>query len=411
MLATTGFLQENRSFMKQLYIVLIFTLVCFEIQGQPILSNGFGTGTALIDGTTYKKTTNIGTGNFGNVSASADGQFFYATGANATAEKIYYIGISSSAIVDSVSLPGSGGDMSSTKLANTVFSLRNMAVYRLNPQTKAIDSLVLPGKPNRIEERPGAMQAWIAADSMIYIVDYTSGLNLSASIDVSSNKFDNSDVRFTKGGTTAYKAANNINRIFRIDGITQLVTDSIDTTPFGHAAIEVSTDSSKVYAAAGTNVYIYSVASGTLIDSMVSDKPIMNLYRHPTRAELWAVHHFHDSVSVFDETNKALIASFDIGNDPFFLAFSTGTVSITGSEGNRAPTLYPNPATNILKVSLAGKEKVKLVVYDIAGRKVLEQISTAGDVVVDIRALKNGAYYLAAYENGIWLGSTAFLKQ
>ncbi len=397
--------------MKLLYISLMLVLAGNAVNAQPILSNGFGTGTALIDGTNYKKTANIGTGNFGNVSASVNGQLFYASGANATADKIYYINIANSAIVDSVSLPGSGGDMSSTNLSNTVFSLRSMAVYRLNPQTKAIDSLVLAGKPNRIEERPGANEAWVAADSMIYIVDYSTGLSAGATIDISSNKFDNSDVRFSKGGTVAYKAALNMKKIFRIDGATKTVVDSFDTSPAGHAAIEVSGDSSKIYAANGTNVYMYSVATKMLLDSMVSDKPIMNLYRHPTRAELWAVHHFHDSVSVFNESSKALIASFDIGNDPFFLAFATGTVNISGIAGKNAPILYPNPANNVLHVSVAGKRKVQLVVYDALGRKVLEQSAQAGQTAIDISLMATGNYYLAAYDNGAWLGSSAFIKQ
>lgn len=397
--------------MKLLYIPLMLVLAGSAVNAQPILSNGFGTGTALIDGTNYQKTANIGTGNFGNVSASVNGQFFYASGANATADKIFYINVANSTIVDSVSLTGSGGDMSSTNMANTIFSLRNMAVYRLNPQTKAIDSIVLAGKPNRIEERPGTTEAWVAADSMIYIVDYATGLSAGSSIRISSNKFDNSDVRFTKGGTTAYKAAINMERIFKIDCATKTIVDSFDTSPGGHAFIEVSGDSSKIYAANGTNIYIYSVATKMLLDSMVSGKPIMNLYRHPTRAELWAVHHFHDSVSVFNESSKALIASFDIGNDPFFLAFATGTVNITSLAGNNAPVLYPNPANSILHVSVAGKSNVQLAVYDASGRKVLEQSPQVGQTAIDIRQLATGNYYLAAYENGVWLGSSAFIKQ
>lgn len=122
--------------MKKLYAIILSVFACGITQAQPILSNGFGTGTALINGTTYQKTMNIGAGNFGNVSASADGQLFYATGANTTAGNIYYISVASNTIVDSVAMPGTGGDMSSTNFANTMFSLRNKAVYRLNPKPK-----------------------------------------------------------------------------------------------------------------------------------------------------------------------------------------------------------------------------------------------------------------------------------
>lgn len=397
--------------MKKLYAIIASVFACGIVQAQPILSNGFGTGTALINGTNYQKTMNIGSGNFGNVSASADGQFFYVTGANTTSGNIYYISVTSNTIVDSIAMPGIGGDMSSTNLANTVFSLRNMAVYRLNPQTKTIDSVVIGGKPNRIEERPNSKEAWVAADSMIYIVDYSSGLSVGTPIDVSSNKFDNADVRFTKGGTLAYKAAGSAKKIYKIDCAAKTIIDSIDTTPLSPFSIEVSSDSSTIYAANGTNVYMYSVASKALVDSMVSDKQVMTMYTHPIRQELWAVHHFADSVTVFNETNKATLASFDIGNDPFFLAFATGTVSINDINKSYAVKLYPNPATIQLNITLPDNKKKQLAIYDVYGRRVVMHNTATAQTSIDISALATGTYYLSIYSQDTLLKTMQFVKE
>lgn len=301
--------------------------------------------------------------------------------------------------------------MSSTNFANTMFSLRNMAVYRLNPQTKAIDSVVLGGKPNRIEERPNSKEAWVAADSMIYIVDYTTGLNVGTPIDFSSGKFDNSDVRFTKGGTQAYKAATSVKKIYKIDCGTKAIIDSIDTTPLSPFSIEVSSDSGIIYAANGTSVYMYSVSSKALIDSMVADKAVMTMYTHPARQELWTVHHFADSVTVFNETNKAKIASFNIGNDPFFLAFSTGTAGVNDMEHNYKVQLYPNPTANQLNISLPDNKQKLLVVYDVYARSVLTLQTASKQTTINTSAFAAGTYYLAMYEQGSLLKTVSFIKE
>lgn len=395
--------------MKKLSTLIIAVIAGSAVYAQPMVSNGFNS-MAAINGTTYQKTANLDPGrNYGSVAASADGQYFFAGGANTIANNIYYINVSNNAFVDSITLPSTSGEMATGIDANTLFSVRGSSLYRINTATKAVDSIII-GNPFRVEQRPGAKEAWVASDSMIYVVNYASIMSFTT-IDLSSNKFDNSDTRFTKGGSLTYKACNSLKKIYKIDAGTKAVVDSINTGTVGHTAIEVSTDSSKIYAANGTNVYVYSVSTKALVDSMVSTKLIMNLYRHPTRAELWAVHHFNDSVTVFNETTGAIIASFDIGNDPFFLAFSIGSTGVTNVQNNYDVKLYPNPASKQMTVVLPDNKEKQLVICDLFGRKQTTLTTTSNTVNIDIAGLATGNYYLAVYERNTLIKTISFVKE
>lgn len=374
---------------------------------QPMLSNGFGS-LAAINGAGYQKAANIGAGNFGNVTGSFDGTKFYASGANTTADKVYYVDAATNSITDSLTLPSNGGDMAGYKEVNTLFMNRGTAMYRINTAAKTYDSIVI-GSPFRIEERPNSKEVWVAADSMIYVVNYASALS-TTTIDLTSNRFDNADVRFTKGGSIAYKAANSTKKIYKIDCNTKMVADSIDTAPYGFAAIEVSADSSKVYAASGNKIYVYATATKALVDSIASNKQVMNLYMHPTRAELWAVHHFADSVSVYNTSNNAIIASFDIGNDPFFLAFATASAGIGINELANSASLYPNPANTTIQINFSKIARHTAVIYNSAGVKVIEHVTTDKQCSIDLRNLAAGSYYAAISDDGRYIESVPFVK-
>ncbi|MBN8672469.1 MAG: T9SS type A sorting domain-containing protein [Chitinophagales bacterium] len=382
-------------------------LTAFAANAQPMLSNGFGS-LAAINGAGYQKTTNIGTGNFGNVTGSYDGTKFFASGANTTANKVYYVDAATNSITDSLTLPSNGGDMAGYKEANTLFMNMGTAMYRINTATKTYDSIAI-GSPFRIEERPNSKEVWVAADSMIYVVNYVSALSTNT-IDLTSNKFDNADVRFVKGGSIAYKAANSTKKIYKIDCNAKTVADSIDTAPYGFAAVEVSADSSKVYAASSNKIYVYSTATKALVDSITSNKQVMNLYMHPTRAELWAVHHFADSVSVYNTTNNAIIASFDIGNDPFFLAFATASSGISSTGAVHRTLLYPNPANTAVHLSFSKIAKHTVVIYNNAGIKVTEQTTVDKQCSIDLRNLPAGSYYTAIFDDGKYVDSVPFVK-
>ena len=60
-------------------------------------------------------------------------------------------------------------------------------------------------------------------------------------------------------------------------------------------------------------------------------------------------------------------------------------------------TIYPNPATDILNVEMTSfpdEKEVKIELYDIAGRKVFQQLLTNNKTQIDIRHLQPGMYIL-----------------
>lgn len=347
--------------MNRLYTILACCLA-FGANAQPMISSGFP-NMALINGITYQKTGTLGTSNYSFVTGSNNGKF-YAGGAFGS-NTVYVINAATGTFIDSMSVPSDAGEMSAYNEPNTLFEVRGTALYRINTTVKTYDSIAI-GNPFRVEERPGAKEVWVTADSMIHVVSYASGLSKST-IDISSNIYDNADVRFTKGGSIAYKSAGSRKKIYKIDANAKQVTDSIDTSPYNHFVIEVSTDSSKIYATNNKVVIIYDVATKARVDSFVSNKQVMNLYRHPSRVELWAVHHFDDSVTVFNESSKATIASFGIGNSPNFLGFADGTVGINNINKQSNINIYPNPATEKLYIDV--NQSAQVYVYDMLGAK------------------------------------------
>jgi hypothetical protein len=387
--------------MKQLFTFLFCIGFAGVMQAQPIISNGFGF-MALINGITYQKTGTLGTQNYAFVGGSNNGQRFYAAGVSAAnTNTIYFINSTTGAFTDSMTMPSNTGDLSGLNEPNTVFEARGTALYRINTSAKTYDSIVI-GKPNRIEERPGSKEVWVASDSMIYVVNYASGSMSSTTIDLSSNMYDNGDVRFTKGGSLAYKATGSNKKIFKINANTKAVMDSIDTTPFSAFAIEVSSDSSKIYATSGTSTHIYDIATKARIDSFVSNKQMMNLYRHPNRQELWVIHHFNDSLTVYNENTKASIASFGIGSSPFFLAFGQGGTAVNSIVHDLSTTkLYPNPANDVLYITSTATIDAVATLFDITGRECSSYVIDKLQAVINTTNLEKGIYILSIqHKNG-----------
>ncbi len=68
-------------------------------------------------------------------------------------------------------------------------------------------------------------------------------------------------------------------------------------------------------------------------------------------------------------------------------------------------TLFPNPATNQITIDAAtfSQSSVKVEVYDVFGRKCIEQevVYTVGGISVSIEHLGIGTYYIKAYQEGM----------
>ena len=66
---------------------------------------------------------------------------------------------------------------------------------------------------------------------------------------------------------------------------------------------------------------------------------------------------------------------------------------------NNKISVYPNPATNILNISLEENTTIdRLTITDLSGKKILEQVGNAA--TVNIESLANGMYVLQVFANG-----------
>ena len=84
-------------------------------------------------------------------------------------------------------------------------------------------------------------------------------------------------------------------------------------------------------------------------------------------------------------TNFNTIASITLANNNF--------------EKNNKINVYPNPATNILNISLEENTTIdRLTITDISGKKILEQVGNA--TIVNIESLAKGMYVLEVFANG-----------
>jgi DNA-binding beta-propeller fold protein YncE len=226
--------------------------------------------------------------------------------------------------------------------------------------------------------------------------------------------YDNGGVRFTQGGTIAYKSAGTSKKIYKINAATKTVMDSV-TTVYQPGAVVVSSDSSQLFVCNATNtkVMVHSTATMALVDSMdCQGRMAMNIYHHPSRPEIWAVHHFNDSVSVFNESTHALVAAFGISGSPWYLAFSTGTTEVGAvSQPADQIAVFPNPASNAVVVSMPDNEPRQLIISDVAGRVVKQQEVNAVYQSINVADLAPGCYLFTITENGRVLKTIKWVKQ
>jgi len=83
------------------------------------------------------------------------------------------------------------------------------------------------------------------------------------------------------------------------------------------------------------------------------------------------------------------------------------------TETNKAQfSLYPNPATDNVTVSLASDKGGIISVVDLQGRLVLEQTVAAGqqDVLVNLQSIAKGAYILKV-NNGTYSSTAELIKE
>jgi len=365
--------------------MLSLTLISAPGIAQPIICSGNPlTG---INGTAYDSVAGTGASLFGSVANSRDGKLFATNDG-----KLRYISADDFSVTDSMDIDISY--FTGRQSDDTMFGLRtNGTLCRFNTASKTlIDSLPLAGRyHSRVAERPLSKEVWISGDPVI-VVDYTGGLTAGDTFAIGGNI---NSVKLSSDGTKAYASSGITNRIYIIDAVNKVLTDSMDF-PESPNTFELSADDSKLFVAATGNIKVYQLSGKTLIDSANVTMTTTGLYRHPDRPEIWCVHHFADSVSIFDADTYALIDSISVGGSPFFLAFGrqegTAVRDVAGSAGIR---LYPNPAGAVLTIALEAACR-NVAVYNMAGGLVFSKNTGGTNVSLDTETLAGGIYFVKA---------------
>ena len=174
------------------------------------------------------------------------------------------------------------------------------------------------------------------------------------------------------------------------------MTDSIDFAE-SPTAFDLNANDSKVFVAATGKIRVYQASNFILIDSVNISMPTMTIYRHPSKSEMWCVHHFNDSVSVFDANTHAVIDSIPVGGSPFFLAFGQAGTGV--EEINTTANVidaYPNPVTDILTITSAGT--AKLEIFNTQGGLVKTEKMT-DKAAIPVAVLPAGMYYIRATDS------------
>lgn len=395
------------------FTLIAFTLAAsFSVNAQTILTGGFGTtGMGIVNGNTYTKTGDLGSGSYAFVSASNDGTKFYAS--RVWDSVLKFIDVSTMTFSDSMHI--FVRNLASGNETNTLFTINDKCLIRINTSTKSVTDSIVLGAPWLLEERPNSKEVWVSDSGIIHVVNYSSGLTQST-IHFTNNPNDNNGIRFTDGGTIGYKSVGNTRRIYKVNAVSKTILDSVSTPNFYTGAIAVSHDSSQIFVCDPTNIRIMVFSGSTLvpIDSIgLSGRVPMNIYTHPTRNEIWVVHHFSDSVSVFNSSTHALIAAFGISSSPWYLAFSGGVTGVNNvGKSDKEYYLFPNPAANSITLALPDDHAArKVLISDISGRVVIERSVTTVYESFNVANLAPGQYFVTVIQNNAIEKTIKWIKQ
>lgn len=80
--------------------------------------------------------------------------------------------------------------------------------------------------------------------------------------------------------------------------------------------------------------------------------------------------------------------------------YTIGTVGVKDIPGSRNISVYPNPASESITVSIPGNEVSMLIITDLSGKTALSnKTDKTGPVTTDIKALKAGLYFIELKNN------------
>lgn len=358
-----------------------------------------GNPASVIDGASLTVTASIFDVYCTGVVANSNGETMVA----GTFNGVYYVDVATNTVTDSV--PGFYASFVAGNTPDEMFGASGTQFYRLDLTDNSRDSITLPSS-FRLTRRPNSSEIWVSGDSMIHVVDVSSGMTLETSFAVSNNEYDNSETRFSPDGSLGIKLNWNSKTLVKIDADTKGILASLDMsfTP-NLSGVEVSADGDHAFVTASGSQMMYKVQVSDLgiVDSVQFPHPVMGVYRNPENGDIWAIAHFDDMVYVVDPATMALEDSVAVGSSPHSVAFAVGVTGVDQVDDPASYSVYPNPAGDFIQVG-SDRPLNGWRVVNTLGQVEMKGHTFNTHEIINLGGLTPGMYFIELDEAGMRKG-------
>jgi hypothetical protein len=376
--------------MKSILLIVSFLLASIGISAQSAYVNGIPL--AIVNTVTVALDDSISVNGYApSIASSTNGDKLYVS----TFFDTYIIDLATNTIEDSIE--GFSPRYMAGEDASVMYGVEGNQFYTLDVSDHSIDSITLPGS-DRIINRPNNDEIWVTTDSVVHVIDVSSGASLSTTFTTGSSQYDGSTMRFNGDGDLGIKMNWNSKTLAKIDAENKTVDATMDLSHLPSlSGVEVSEDGAEAFVTSSNNNTIYKVdvETMTLTDSAKLPNPLFGLYRHPSSGKLWVVGHFDNVLYVVNPTDLSLEDSVLVPGDPHIVEFVRTPAGFEGVNTTGRFEVFPNPAHNLISVQ-ASAVIGDWTLYDISGRAVKTGNSKNTITSIPVSELKSGAYMLVA---------------
>jgi len=326
-----------------------------------------------------------------SIASSADGDKLYA----ATFFDTYIIDVATNTIEDSI--VGFSPKFGAGEDPSLIYGISGTQFYTVDVSDNSIDSITIPGT-DRMTYRPNAEEMWVTSDSVIHVLDVSSGASLSTTITSGTSQYDGSELRFDADGDIAIKMNWNSKTLVKIDAETKTVDATLDLAQLTNlAGVEVSADGADAFVTASNNNTIYKVdvETMTLTDSTKLPNPPFGVDRHPNSGKLWVVGHFDHVLYIVNPADLSLEDSVLVPGDPHIVEFVKTPTGLESVNPINQFEVFPNPANSLFTLQSA-RVIGDWSLYDVAGRSVKNGNSKNTVTSISVSELRSGAYMIVA---------------